>query len=78
MSVPTIGRSLLGADGYDRLTARLKPGQQAIVVAGDRVEIDLLDPAEGIAPGQAAVIYDGTRVVGSATIESTRRVEAHA
>ena len=41
---------------------------------GDRVSIDLLDPAEGIAPGQAAVIYDGTRVVGSATIESTRPV----
>ncbi len=34
VAVPTIGRSLLGNDGYDRLTARLKPGQQAIVVAG--------------------------------------------
>jgi tRNA-specific 2-thiouridylase len=39
----------------------------------DGVEIDLLDPATGIAPGQAAVIYDGTRVVGSATIASTGR-----
>ena len=41
------------------------------VVRGRRtatVEIELLDPAYGIAPGQAAVIYDGTRVVGSATI----------
>ncbi|WP_050800774.1 tRNA 2-thiouridine(34) synthase MnmA [Nocardioides luteus] len=38
------------------------------------VEIELLDPAYGIAPGQAAVIYDGTRVVGSATISTTRRV----
>jgi tRNA-specific 2-thiouridylase len=38
------------------------------------VEIDLHDPAQGIAPGQAAVIYDGTRVVGSATIVSTARV----
>lgn len=37
------------------------------------VEVDLLDPAEGIAPGQAVVIYDGTRVVGSATIAETRR-----
>jgi len=34
VAVPTIGRSLLGDDGYDRLKARLKPGQQAIVVAG--------------------------------------------
>ncbi|TCZ56015.1 regulatory protein NosR [Roseicella aquatilis] len=35
VSVPTIGRSLLGDDGYQRLTARLKPGQQAILVAGE-------------------------------------------
>jgi NosR/NirI family nitrous oxide reductase transcriptional regulator len=35
VSVPTIGRSLLGEDGYQRLVQRLKPGQQAIVVAGD-------------------------------------------
>ena len=32
--MPTIGRSLLGDDGYDRLAGRLKPGQQALVVAG--------------------------------------------
>jgi tRNA-specific 2-thiouridylase len=42
-----------------------------VVDAG--VQIELLDPASGIAPGQAAVIYAGTRVVGSATIASTRR-----
>jgi NosR/NirI family nitrous oxide reductase transcriptional regulator len=35
VSVPTIGRSLLGEAGYEQLRARLKPGQQAIVVAGD-------------------------------------------
>ncbi|MCW2795758.1 tRNA 2-thiouridine(34) synthase MnmA [Nocardioides sp.] len=40
------------------------------------VSIELLDPAYGIAPGQAAVIYAGSRVVGSATIASTRRVTA--
>ena len=34
VAVPTIGRSLLGDDGYNRLTARLKPGQQALIVAG--------------------------------------------
>lgn len=32
-SVPSIGRSLLGAAGYERLRERLKPGRQAIVVA---------------------------------------------
>ncbi|WP_245263413.1 NosR/NirI family protein [Azorhizobium doebereinerae] len=35
VTVPTIGRSLLGNDGYDRLMAQLKPGQQAILIAGD-------------------------------------------
>ena len=39
--------------------------------SGDEVEVELLDPAQGIAPGQAAVVYDGTRVVGSCTIAST-------
>ena len=28
-TVPTIGRSLLGADGYEQLKARLQPEQQA-------------------------------------------------
>ncbi|MCM3516049.1 tRNA 2-thiouridine(34) synthase MnmA [Nocardioides sp. P86] len=43
---------------------------------GDRVRVELLDHASGIAPGQAAVFYDGTRVVGSATITATTRVAA--
>ncbi|MPZ62363.1 MAG: tRNA 2-thiouridine(34) synthase MnmA [Propionibacteriales bacterium] len=36
-----------------------------------RVVVELRDPALGVAPGQAVVMYDGTRVVGSATIETT-------
>jgi tRNA-uridine 2-sulfurtransferase len=39
---------------------------------GDRVEIELLEPASGVAPGQAAVLYAASRVVGSATIAETR------
>ncbi len=35
VSVPLIGRSLLGDSGYERLASRLKPGQSAIIVAGD-------------------------------------------
>lgn len=35
VSVPTIGRSLLGETEWDRLKASLKPGQQAILVAGN-------------------------------------------
>jgi len=43
-------------------------------VGEDHVSVRLLDPAAGIAPGQACVIYDGTRVVGSATIDRTHRL----
>ena len=35
VSVPSIGLSLLGRTGYERLTNRLKDGRQAILVAGD-------------------------------------------
>ncbi len=40
--------------------------------AGDGVRISLREPASGIAPGQAAVFYDGDAVLGSATIASAR------
>jgi NosR/NirI family nitrous oxide reductase transcriptional regulator len=36
-SAPTIGRSLLGEEGYQRLKESLKPEQQAILVAGNGV-----------------------------------------
>jgi tRNA-specific 2-thiouridylase len=39
----------------------------------DRVVVDLHRPARGVAPGQAVVVYDGTRVVGSATVDETAR-----
>jgi len=35
---------------------------------GDRVEVRLRRRIRGVAPGQSVVLYDGTRVVGSATI----------
>ncbi len=35
VSVPGIGISLLGRDGFERLEKQLKPGEQAILVAGD-------------------------------------------
>lgn len=37
------------------------------------LRVRLAEPARGIAPGQAVVLYDGTRVVGSATIAATER-----
>jgi tRNA-specific 2-thiouridylase len=47
----------------------------ARVRVDDDVEIELLAPAYGVAPGQAAVLYDGSRVVGSATIASAERAD---
>jgi tRNA-specific 2-thiouridylase len=40
---------------------------------GDGFTVELRDPASGIAPGQACVVYAGTRVVGSGTIAETAR-----
>ena len=34
VSIPSIGRSLLGQSRYEQLARQLKPGQQAVVVAG--------------------------------------------
>lgn len=42
-------------------------------LAGEELRVRLDSPARGIAPGQAVVLYDGTRVVGSATIATTER-----
>jgi tRNA-uridine 2-sulfurtransferase len=39
----------------------------------DTLDIALRQPVRGLAPGQAAVLYAGTRVIGSATISTTRR-----
>ena len=35
VSQPSIGKSLLGEDGWQNLQSRLQPGQQAIMVAGE-------------------------------------------
>lgn len=36
---------------------------------GDRMIIEMLKPVRGIAPGQAAVLYDGDIIIGGGTIE---------
>jgi tRNA-specific 2-thiouridylase len=59
--------------GTVQLRAHGDEHRALVRVCGDDVIVDLLDPATGIAPGQAAVLYDGTRVVGSATIAATGR-----
>ncbi|MFC0628526.1 tRNA 2-thiouridine(34) synthase MnmA [Kribbella deserti] len=51
-------------------------GDEVAVTArldGDKVLVDFDEPADAVAPGQAVVLYDGTRVIGSATIDSVER-----
>lgn len=63
-------------EGTVQLRAHGDEHRAVVRHSDDAVAIELVDPAFGIAPGQAAVIYDGTRVVGSATISATTRVSA--
>ncbi|TCO44424.1 tRNA-specific 2-thiouridylase [Kribbella antiqua] len=54
-------------------------GEEVAVTArveGDEVQVSFDEPTLAVAPGQAVVLYDGTRVIGSATIDSVERVAA--
>ena len=66
--------------GPARYTAQLRAhGEEVPVTAepagasGEEIRVVFDAPVRGVAPGQAVVLYDGTRVVGSATIATTRR-----
>ena len=72
----TVPTRLSGHGVTVQLRAHGAEHRAVVTVTGESVEIELLDPAYGIAAGQAAVIYDRTRVVGSATINATTRAEA--
>ena len=45
----------------------------SVVRTGDEVRVRLAEPMRGIAPGQSLVVYDGTRVLGQATISAAGR-----
>jgi tRNA-specific 2-thiouridylase len=58
-----------------RAHGRPVPASAQVVQAarGAELEVQLHEPVRGVAPGQSVVLYDGTRVVGSATIASAAR-----
>ena len=64
--------------GTVQLRAHGEEHRAVVTVHEDAIDIVLLDPAQGIAPGQAAVVYAGSRVVGSCTITRAVRAPAHA
>ncbi len=66
-----IGR---GPEGEVEATVKIRsrhPGVAARVrpLGGGRVEVELAEPQRGITPGQAAVFYQGTRVLGGCWID---------
>jgi NosR/NirI family transcriptional regulator, nitrous oxide reductase regulator len=86
VSVPSIGRSLLGEAAFDRLNAKLEPGQAALLVAGDGaysfkgsayVRGGIFDRIELIQDGQGTRFRDRnhTRLNGIAADGSPRLKE---
>ncbi len=63
-------------DGVVRVGAQVRAhGQEYAATAwaeDGRVEVRLDERVRGVAPGQSVVLYDGTRVIGSATISGSR------
>ena len=60
-------------EGQVQLRAHGDPVDAVVEVVGDEVVAHLRERVRGVAPGQALVVYDGTRVVGSATITRSTR-----
>ncbi|GGO92950.1 tRNA 2-thiouridine(34) synthase MnmA [Wenjunlia tyrosinilytica] len=69
-------------EGPAEYTAQLRAHGGEVPVTAEladgELRVRLARPARGIAPGQAVVLYDGTRVVGSATIATTERAAVSA
>jgi tRNA-specific 2-thiouridylase len=69
-------------EGAVALGAQLRAhGEELAATAqadGDQVQVRLAEPVRGVAPGQSVVLYDGTRVVGSATIRRAFRAKVPA
>jgi tRNA-specific 2-thiouridylase len=75
----SLARTHVAAEGrlyvdVDRADAKLRyrspavPAAVSVTAAGFELELD--EPAYGVAPGQAAVLYDGDAVVGCGLVSS--------
>jgi len=52
------------------------PVEARVTRRGDGAEVELLSPEESVAPGQACVFYDGSRVLGGGWIKAAERALA--
>jgi tRNA-specific 2-thiouridylase len=57
--------------GFAQVRAHGTPLPCTYLQTGTEIKVDLDEPLFGLAAGQGLVIYDGDRVVGSATVAST-------
>ena len=58
-------------DGLAQLRAHGAVVPCTAELVGDELRVSLHEPVRGVARGQAVVLYDGDRVVGSATVDAT-------
>jgi len=57
-----------------KLRSAMAPMDAALTLLGDnRAEVTLMEPHAGVAPGQAAVFYDGERLLGGGWIAGAER-----
>ena len=68
------GGRIAGPEVTVQLRAHGAAHRAVVDVVGGALEVELLEPAFGVSSGQAVVVYDGSRVLGSATIERAERV----
>jgi tRNA-specific 2-thiouridylase len=59
------------ADVLVQVRAHGEPVPASADVADDRLVVEVGGRVRGVAPGQTAVLYDGDRVIGSATVDAT-------
>ncbi|MBK9738647.1 MAG: tRNA 2-thiouridine(34) synthase MnmA [Actinobacteria bacterium] len=71
-SGPALGAVPVPVEAQVRAHGEPVPGTARVV--DERLVVDLTEPVRGLAAGQAVVIYQGTRVLGSATVDRTHRV----
>jgi tRNA-specific 2-thiouridylase len=65
----------LGEGQRDGLTAKVRSMAKPAPVRFDGISIHFDSPEYGVSPGQAAVLYDGDRVLGGGWIEETVAAE---